>query len=94
MSTNCSTHNSKQPLSAAGEEHVGKVAVAELEVSLVVELEEGGGEGVLLLQVDVVHFRLLRGVPAIFAHVYLRIAKTISNVVVVFKFLLYADEHL
>jgi len=41
-------------------------------VSLVVELEEGGTVGVLLLQVDVVHLRLLRRVPAVLAHIHLR----------------------
>ena len=50
----------------------GEVGVVELEVSLVVELEEGGAVGVLLLQVDVVHLRLLRRVPAVLAHIHLQ----------------------
>jgi len=59
-------------LGAALQQHAGKIAVVELEVSLVVELEEGGTVGVLLLQVDVVHLRLLRRVPAVLAHIHLR----------------------
>ena len=49
----------------------GEVGVVELEVSLVVELEEGGAVGVLLLQVDVVNFWLLGRVAAVFTHVNL-----------------------
>ena len=50
----------------------GEVSVVELEVSLVVELEEGGAVGVLLLQVDVVHLGLLGRVPAVLAHIHLQ----------------------
>ena len=39
---------------------------------LVVELEEGGGVGVLLLQVEVVNFGFLSGVATVLAHVYLQ----------------------
>ena len=58
-------------LGAALQQHAGKVAVVELEVSLVVELEEGGAVGMLLLQVQVVDLGLGRRVPAVLAHVHL-----------------------
>lgn len=45
--------------------------VVELEVSLVVELEQRGRVGVLLLEVHVVLLRLRRGVAALLAHVHL-----------------------
>jgi hypothetical protein len=54
------------------EEDVGKVGVVELEVSLVVELEEGGGEGVVVLEVEVVDLRLGCGVTAVLTHVHLQ----------------------
>ena len=53
------------------EKHARKVGVVKLEVSLVVELEEGGAVGVVILQVDVMKFRLLRGEAAVFADVHL-----------------------
>merc|ERR1719336_1190094 len=59
-------------LGAALEQHTRKVAVVELEVSLVVELEEGGAVGVVLLQVQVVDLGLWRRVPAVLTHVHLR----------------------
>ena len=43
----------------------------ELEMPLVVELEEGGGVGVLLLQVEVVHLGLLGGVPTVLTDIHL-----------------------
>ena len=52
-------------------QHAGKTGVVELEVPLVVELEEGGAVGVVILQVDVMKFRLLRGEAAVFADVHL-----------------------
>lgn len=54
------------------QQHVGEVAVRELEVPLVVELEEGRAVGVLVLEVQVVDLRLLRRVAALLAHVDLR----------------------
>jgi len=56
----------------AGQQLVCEAVVGELEVALVVELHEGGGVGVELLEVDVVHLRLLRRVPTVLAHVHLR----------------------
>ncbi len=58
--------------SGALEEDVGKVGVVELEVSLVVELEEGGGEGVVVLEVEVMDLRLGCGVTAVLTHVHLQ----------------------
>ncbi len=58
--------------SCALEEDVGKVGVVELEVSLVVELEEGGGEGVVVLEVEVVDLRLGCCVTAVLTHVHLQ----------------------
>jgi len=40
-------------------------------VSLVVEFEEGGGVGVVVLEVEVVDLGLGGGVPAVLAHVHL-----------------------
>jgi hypothetical protein len=54
------------------EEDVGKVGIVELEVSLVVELEEGGGEGVVILEVEVVDLRLGCCVTAVLTHVHLQ----------------------
>lgn len=56
----------------ASEQVVRELRVGELEVALVVELEKGRRVGVLVLQVDVVDFRLVRGVSALFTHVHLR----------------------
>ena len=55
------------------EKHARKVGVVKLEVSLVVELEEGGAVRVVLLQVDVVQLRLLRREAAVLADVHLEI---------------------
>jgi len=46
--------------------------VVELKMPLVVEFEQGGAVGVLLLQVDIVDLGLLGRVAAILAHVNLR----------------------
>jgi len=46
--------------------------VVELKMPLVVEFEQGGAVGVLLLQVDIVDLRLLGRVAAVLAHVNLR----------------------
>lgn len=46
--------------------------VVELKMPLVVEFEQGGAVGVLLLQVDIVDLWLLGRVAAILAHVNLR----------------------
>lgn len=46
--------------------------VVELKMPLVVEFEQGGAVGVLLLQVDIVNLGLLGRVAAILAHVNLR----------------------
>lgn len=51
---------------------VGERRVVEFEVSLVVELEQRGRVGVLLLEVHVVLLRLRRGVAALLAHVHLQ----------------------
>jgi len=57
-----------------------KVRVVELEMPLVVELGEGGTEGVLLLEVDVVHLRLGGRVPAVLTHIHLRSSLLVSVV--------------
>ena len=49
--------------------------VVELEMPLVVEFEQGGAVGVLLLQVDIVDLGLLGRVAAILAHVNLKMRK-------------------
>ena len=54
------------------EEQAGKVGVVELEVTLVVELEEGGREGVVVLQVEIVQLRLRGSVPTVLTYVHLR----------------------
>jgi len=46
----------------------------ELEMPFVIELEEGGGVGVLLLQVEVVHLGLLGRVPTVLTNIDLRSA--------------------
>jgi len=46
--------------------------VVELKMPLVVEFEQGGAVGVLLLQVDIVDLGLFSRVAAILAHVNLR----------------------
>lgn len=46
--------------------------VVELKMPLVVEFEQGGAVGVLLLQVDIVDLWLLGRVAAVLAHVNLR----------------------
>lgn len=46
--------------------------VVELKMPLVVEFEQGGAVGVLLLQVDIVDLRLLGRVAAVLTHVNLR----------------------
>ena len=49
--------------------------VVELKMPLVVEFEQGGAVGVLLLQVDIVDLRLLGRVAAVLAHVNLEMGK-------------------
>ena len=49
--------------------------VVELKMPLVVEFEQGGAVGVLLLQVDIVDLGLFSRVAAILAHVNLEIGK-------------------
>lgn len=71
---NCSTIDGS--LRAHLEQHVGEVAVGELEVSLVVELEQRRAVRVLVLQVQVVNLGLLRRVTAFLAHVHLANRKT------------------
>lgn len=53
------------------EQHIGEIAVGELEVPLIVELEQRRTVGMLLLQVKIVHFRFVRGVSALLANVHL-----------------------
>ena len=72
-------------LGAALQQHAGKVAVVKLEVSLVVELEEGGAVGVLLLQVQVVDLGLGRRVPAVLAHVHLKCVRPLKYFLQSFK---------
>lgn len=60
------------------QQHVGKVAVCEFEVPFVVELEEGRTVRMLVLEVKIVNFRLLRRVSTLFAHVNLPHTKTRS----------------
>lgn len=59
------------PLCLTHEEDVCEVGVVELEVSLIVELEERGAVGVVVLEVHVVALRLARGVAALLTHVHL-----------------------
>ena len=54
------------------EEHAGKAGVVELEVPLVVELEECWAVRVVLLEVEVVQLRLLRGVATVFTNIDLQ----------------------
>jgi hypothetical protein len=61
----------KPILGAYLEQHVCKVRVGKLEVSLVVELEQRWAVRVFFLQVNVMHFRLFGGVPTLFANVHL-----------------------
>lgn len=60
------------------QEVVGKGGVGELEVSLVVELEQRRGVGMLILQVYVVNFGLARCVTAFFTHVHLQTTYNIN----------------
>lgn len=53
------------------EEDVCEVGVVELEMPLVVELEQRGTVGVVVLEVHVVALRLARGVAALLAHIHL-----------------------
>ena len=64
----------------------GEVSVVELEVSLVVELEEGGAVGVVLLQVQVVDLGLWRRVPAVLAHVHLKCERPLKYFLQSFKY--------
>jgi len=48
-----------------------KVGTVEFEMPLVVEFEEGGGVWMLLLQMKVVHLRLLGGVATILTYIHL-----------------------
>ena len=64
----------------------GEVGVVELEVSLVVELEEGGAVGVVLLQVQVVDLGLGRRVPAVLAHVHLKCERPLKYFLQSFKY--------
>ena len=64
----------------------GEVGVVELEVSLVVELEEGGAVGVVLLQVQVVDLGLGRRVPAVLAHVHLKCERPLKYLLQSFKY--------
>ena len=56
---------------AALEQHACKVAVVEFEVSLVVELEERGAVGVVLLEVEVVELWLRCGVSTVLTNIHL-----------------------
>ena len=74
------------------EQETGEIGVAELEVPLVVELEEGGTVGVVLLQVQVVQLGLGGGVATVLTNIHLKrksnvefliinLIKTIGNVI-------------
>jgi len=52
-------------------EVTGKVCVVELEMSLIVEFQKGRRVGVLLLQMNVVNFRLFRGESTVLTDVNL-----------------------
>lgn len=54
------------------EQVVRERRIVKLEVPLVVELEQRGRVGMLLLQVHVVHLRLVGRVATLLAHVHLR----------------------
>lgn len=60
------------------QQHVGEVAVGEFEVPFVVELEQSRTVRVLVLEVEIVDFRLLCRVAALFAYVNLRAQRTKS----------------
>ena len=60
-------------LRAALQEHTRKVAVVELEVSFVVEFEQCRAVGVILLEVEVVQFRLWCRVSTVLTDVHLNI---------------------
>lgn len=60
------------PLCLTHEEDVCEVGIVELEMSLIVELEERGAVGVVVLEVHVVALRLARGMAALLAHIHLR----------------------
>lgn len=53
------------------EQHVGEIAVGELEMSLIVELQQRRAVRVLIFQVKVMNLRLLRRVTTFLAHVHL-----------------------
>lgn len=65
------TCNSSRSLRAHLEQHVGEIAVGELEVSLIVELQQSRAVRVLIFQVKVMNLRLLRRVTTFLAHVHL-----------------------
>ena len=51
--------------------HAGKVVVSELKVPLIVEFEQSRTVRVVLFQMQVVHFRFVGRMSALFAHVHL-----------------------
>ena len=75
-------------LGAALQQHARKVTIVELKVSFVVELEEGGAVGVVLLQVQVVDLGLGRRVPAVLAHVHLKCERPLKYFPQSFKYFL------
>jgi len=56
---------------AALQKHAGEVGVVEFEMPLVVELEEGGGVRVVILQMEIVDLGLRGGVAAVLTNVHL-----------------------
>lgn len=53
------------------EQHIGEVTIGELEVPLVVELQQRRAIRMLLLQMKIMHLRLVRRVSAFFTDVHL-----------------------
>ena len=53
------------------EQETGEIGVAELEVPLVVELEQGRTVRMVLFQVDIVNLRFVGRMPALFTDVHL-----------------------
>ena len=63
------------------QQHAGEVVVGELKVPLVVEFEQGRTVRMIVFQVQVVHFRLVRRVTALLANVNLRRNKSVRRAV-------------
>ena len=53
------------------QQHAGKVAVVEFEMSLVIELEQSRTVRVILLEMEIVKLWLWRGVATVLANIHL-----------------------